>query len=132
MDILLSIHSALRWLLAALLLGLLGRLAWLLGRRQAFAKMDRGLLAAFSGLMDTQALLGLLYFFLSGLGGAGFPLYRIEHLTTMFLAVGVSHLPLRWLKKGHPQAVRNSFLAVLVTMALIYAGVVSLPGGWTR
>lgn len=132
MNILLQIHSILRWVLVVLSVALLARLAWLLFRKAAFEKMDRGLLSGFSGLMDTQALLGLLYFFITGLGGVGFPMYRIEHLTTMIVAAGVSHLPGIWLKKENPNAVRNALLAVLAVLLLVYAGVSTLPGGWAR
>lgn len=132
MNILLTIHSILRWILVALNALLAVRLGWLFFEKKSFGKMDRGLLSGFSGLIDMQALLGLLYFFITGLGGTGFPMYRMEHLTTMIVAAVVAHLPGIWLKRGQKHAVRNSFLAVLGVWLLIYAGVAALPGGWTR
>ncbi len=128
MTFLLTLHSWLRWLLAAALLGLILHTAWLLRQRGELPSTERRWLAAFSGLMDLQVLLGTLFFFWSGLAGAGFPLYRIEHLTTMLAAAGVAHLPSIWMKKGAEKWVRRIPWALLLVLALIYLGVSTLPG----
>lgn len=132
MDILLMVHSIIRWLIVAVGLIALVKFAigWLGNGR--FSGMDRGLTSGFSGLMDLQALLGLIFLIWSGIDGVGFPRHRIEHAVTMILAVIVVHMPARW--KGKPDEIRfrNSLIVVLVTAVLIFAGVASLPGGWTR
>lgn len=130
MAVLLEIHSILRWVVvivgfAAIIMFLTG-----MARKSAFDKMDRGLSSAFSGLMDLQATLGLVYFLVTGFGGVGFPMFRIEHLTTMLIASAVGHAPAMFKKVGNKHAV--AFYAVIVALILVVIGVHRLPGGWSR
>jgi hypothetical protein len=130
MDFLLTLHSIIRW--GIVLIGLLALVKFLLGwaRKSEFTKMDRGLSAGFSGLMDLQVTLGFILFFWSGLSGAGFPLYRIEHLTVMLAAAIVGHLPAFMKKSQNKFAV--GLAAVSIALVLVYLGVALLPGGWSR
>ena len=132
MNILLSIHSIVRWLIVVVALIALVKFAigWLGNGR--FAGMDRGLTSGFSGLIDLQTTLGIIFLLWSGLAGAGFPMYRIEHTTTMLIAAVVAHLPMRWKNAPDKIRFRNSFIVVLVTAVLIFGGVMRLPGGWAR
>lgn len=131
MVLILEVHSIVRW--AIVVVGVIAIIKFVLGllRRESFGKMDRGLSSGFSGLMDLQVTLGFLYFFITGFGSAGFPMYRIEHLTTMLLAAVAGHAPAMFKKKGY-----NKFAVALasiaVAMALVYVGVMRLPGGWNR
>ena len=130
MGILLSLHSILRWVIvvvgfAALLNSLVG---W--ARKSAFSKMDRGLTSAFSGLIDLQVTLGLLYFLVTGFGGVGFPMFRIEHMATMLIATVVAHVPGMFKKAVNRHAL--AFTAVLGALVLVVIGVARLPGGWSR
>lgn len=128
MNFILMAHSGLRWLI--LLIAIVAVIKFAIGwlRGGAFTGLDRGLSVGFSGLMDLQALLGVILLF--GLGG--FPSYRLEHLTTMLLAVIVGHLPARW--KNAPPALRfrNSLLCIVIALLLVLAGIARLPGGFTR
>ena len=130
MAILLEIHSILRWIIV--IVGLVAIIKFLIGwaRKSSFDKMDRGLASGFSGLIDLQVTLGLLYFLITGFGGVGFPAYRIEHAITMLVAAAVAHSP-AMLKKATNRYVVSLF-AVLGTLALIVIGVAILPGGWSR
>jgi bacteriorhodopsin len=130
MYILLTVHSLLRW--AIVVVGAIALVKFLLGwlGRRRFGKMDRGLLAGFSGLMDAQALLGFFYFLVAGLTGGGFPMYRIEHLATMLLAAIAAHAPSRFKRGGSKHFVALAALAV--ALFLVYIGVARLPGGWSR
>ena len=130
MVILLEIHSSLRWIIVVV--GLIAVVKFLIGwaRKSAFTKMDRGLSSGFSGLMDLQVTLGLLYFLITGFGGAGFPPFRIEHLVTMLLAAVVAHAPSMFKKAANKHAV--AFYAVIGALILIVIGVYRLPGGWNR
>jgi hypothetical protein len=130
MAFLLEIHSFLRWIIV--IVGLVAIFKFLIGwgRRGTFDKMDRGLTAGFSGLIDLQVTLGLLYFLITGFGGVGFPAYRIEHGVTMLVAAVVAHSPSMFKKATNRYAV--SFFATLGTMVLIGIGVALLPGGWSR
>lgn len=130
MGILLMLHSIVRWIIVVL--GLIAIVKFLVGmiRKNEFDKMDRGLSAGFSGLIDLQVMLGLLYFFITGFGGVGFPLFRIEHMLTMLVAAAMAHAPSMFKKATNKYAV--AFYSVLGTMILIVIGVSFLPGGWSR
>ena len=86
MQILLLIHSYLRWLIVVVAVVAIVKFAlgWLRGG--AFKGMDRGLASGFSGLLDLQVTLGLIFMLWTGFAGVGFPMVRIEHATTMIIA----------------------------------------------
>ncbi len=128
MLILLTIHSIVRWLLVLVALALIARLIIGLVKKQPFDKMANGLTSAFGGLMDTQLLLGLLYFVWNGML-VGFGLrYRWEHLVTMFIAVLVAHLPAMWKKLDDQKRTRNVLIAVVISLLLVFVGIAQLPG----
>lgn len=131
-TILLHAHSGIRWLILLAALIALGFFAYAwLGKKQN-KKLSRILPAAYSGLLDAQVLLGLIYMFLLAARGAGFPRFRLEHMAVLILAAIAAHLPSRWRKKGSKNFKRNTFLAILASLALIYIGISLLPGGWNR
>jgi hypothetical protein len=133
MKLLMQIHSDLRWLIVIVAAaGLVRFLAGWLGNG-SFKKIDRVLGAAFAGLIDLQAMLGLVFLFWNGLvDGAGFPRHRLEHTAAMIAAMVLAHMGNRWKKAADRIRFRNSFLTILGVLVLIYLGVASLPGGWTR
>jgi hypothetical protein len=131
MTILLTIHSIVRWLVTLAALALIVRLAIGLVRKQPFDKSARILTASFTGLMDTQALLGILLLVITGIGGVGFPRYRLEHAAAMIAAVIVAHLPVMWKTASDNVRTRNTLIAVLVSLFIIFLGIIPL-GGWTR
>ncbi len=130
MDLILTLHSWVRWLIVAVAVIAIAKFAvgWL--RRAAPQAMDRGLMSGFSGLVDLQALLGITYLLGSGLAGAGFPGYRIEHAITMVVAVVVAHVPARWRKSEEPAALRNNLLDIAAVLLIIVVGIALLPQGW--
>ncbi len=133
MPYLLMLHSILRWIIVLVAVVAIFKLAigWLRGG--AFKGMDRGLVAGFSGLMDLQVTLGIIFLLWNGLAtDVGFPLYRIEHGVTMIVAAVVAHLPARWKNADDKTRFRNSLLAIIISLALVFAGVAGLPGGWSR
>ena len=131
MDILLVIHSHTRWLILLVALVAIVKFAigWLRGG--TFKGMDRGLAAGFSGLMDLQATVGLIFLIWTSVVGVPFTPNRIEHLTTMIIAAVLAHLPARW--KNSPDAVRfrNTLFCIVGALVLVFMGVVRLRGGWT-
>jgi hypothetical protein len=127
MSILLTIHSYLRWLImiVALVAAVKFALGWLRGG--AFKGMDRGLASGFSGLIDLQVTLGIIYLIWNGLAGEGFPMFRIEHAITMIIAAVVAHLPVRWKDADDKTRFRNSLFVVLDVLIIIFIGLVFLP-----
>ena len=132
MNILLMIHSILRWviLLVAVIAIVVFLVSWL--RRSQLQGVDRGLMSGFSGLMDLQAMLGIILLVWSGLAGAGFPRYRLEHSLIMILAAVVAHLSARWKNADEPLRYRNYFLIILASLLLVLIGISVLPGAFTR
>lgn len=130
MDILLTVHSAIRW--AILVIGLLVIVKYSIGlaANSAFAGIDRGLVAGFSGLMDLQALAGLAYFIWNGTAVAGFPFYRILHGFIMLLAIVAAHLPGRLKTLPDKLRFQYSLLAVIFSLVLVLIGISLLPHGW--
>ena len=132
MGYVLMVHSILRWVIVGVsIIALVKFLIGWLGK-QKFTKMDRGLSSGFAGLMDLQVVIGLFMLLVDGFGPIGFPMHRIEHAFALIVAALVAHLPMRW--KNSPDAVRfrNTFFCILIALALVYAGVMVLPGGWSR
>jgi hypothetical protein len=129
MGFVLMLHSIVRWVIV--FVGLFALVKFLIGwlRKSEFTKKDRRLSAGFSGLMDLQVTLGLIFFFWSGMS-AGFPLFRIEHMVIMLLAAVAAHLPSFMKKAENKYAV--AFFAVLGALVLVFIGVALLPGGWSR
>jgi hypothetical protein len=122
MATVLMLHSIIRWVI--IVVAVVGILKFLMGwlRGGSFAPLDRALASGFSGLMDLQALIGLLYFFVTGFGGIGFPAYRIGHALTMFTAVVIAHLPSMLKSPSDKVRFRTACLATLASLLLIVLG----------
>lgn len=129
MQILLMIHSLLRWLI--IIAAVVAAVKFTMGWRQgvAYQGMDRGIASGFSGLIDLQVTLGLIYLIWNGIAGAGFPAYRIEHAITMIVAAVVAHLHVIWKNSEDKIRFRNSLFIVLDVLIIIFIGVARLPGG---
>ena len=127
MQILLMIHSIVRWLIVivAIIAAVKFALGWLRGG--AFGSMDRGLSSGFSGLMDLQVTLGLIYLIWNGIAEEGFPGFRIAHAILMIIAAGVAHLHVLWKNADDKLRFRNSLFVVLDVLILIGVGVAILP-----
>jgi hypothetical protein len=123
MNILVIIHSILRWviLLVAVIAMVVFLVSWL--RRSQLGGMDRGLMSGFSGLMDLQATIGIVLLIWGGLSGVGFPANRIEHGLIMILAAVVAHLSARWKNTEEPLRYRNYFLIILASLVLVLIGI---------
>ena len=128
MDILLMLHTIvpLFILLVAVIAIVKFTLGWLRGGE--FKGMDRGLTSGFSGLMDLQILLGIIYLLWNGFAEEGFPVFRIEHAITMIIAAVVAHLPVRWKNADDKTRFRNNLFAVGASVVLVLIGVSFLIG----
>ena len=128
MTFILKPHGELRWLVA--LLAVIAVVKFGIGwvRRTEFKGVDRGLMAAFTGLLDLNLLFGLVLLFGMGTGLIG---YRIEHATTMLLAVVAAHLSAIWRRsEDSARKFRNNLIVIIVASVLVLIGVFRLRGGW--
>jgi hypothetical protein len=132
MNILLMAHSGLRWLV--IVVAAVAIIEYLIGwlRRAQFRGMDRGFMAAFSGLMDLQATLGIILLLWSGFTGAGFPGFRLLHGLIMIIAAVVAHMSVRWKNADDTTRFRNNLFIILASLILVLIGIAVLPGGLSR
>ena len=132
MNILLMAHSGLRWLV--IVVAAVAIIEYLIGwlRRAQFRGMDRGFMAAFSGLMDLQATLGIILLLWSGFTGAGFPGFRLLHGLIMIIAAVVAHMSVRWKDADDTTRFRNNLFIILASLILVLIGIAVLPGGLSR
>lgn len=124
MEFLTQIHSAVRWLV--LLAGVAASVKFAAGliRKAAYTRADRTLGTVYSGILDIQALLGLIL--LVGLtvqGGGLPPTNRILHALAMFFAVAAAHQTARWREAADARKFRNGLLAYGLSLALILLGI---------
>ena len=123
MDILIIIHSILRWFIIDFAALTIFKFAVSWAINSPFKGMDRGLASGLSGLMDLQVLLGLIYFFLTGFGDAGFPTNRIFHMLLMLAAAALMHVPARLKSLGDKLRFQYSIFAILGALALVFVGI---------
>ncbi len=130
-SLILSTHSFIRWLIV--LVGIVTAIKFALGwlRGGGFKGVDRGLAAAFSGLIDLQALLGVILLVGLGFSSEGVLRVRFEHGGLMLAAAIVAHLPSRWKKAADAVRFRNALFCILGALLLIFFGVAILPTGWS-
>lgn len=130
-TILLTVHSWVRWLalLAAIIALVKHLIGWLGGGR--YDGTARGSMAAFTGLLDLNVLIGLIQLIAgwSGYAAGGFPRTQIEHAFALLIAAVVAHLPGRlWRDKPDSVRYRNTFFAIAVSVLLVVAGIMALQG----
>ncbi|MBP6017222.1 MAG: hypothetical protein KA586_10925 [Candidatus Promineofilum sp.] len=127
MDTLMTIHGEIRWLvvLVAAVVVVKFVIGWL-GKRP-YAAIDRTLLMIFTILLDINVLLGLILLFFGG----GFSGPRLEHATTMILAVIAAHMSAMWRNTADSSIkYRNQMLMVVLALVLVIFGVLRLRGGF--
>ena len=97
-------------------------------RRAEFKRIDRGLMMAFTGLLDLNLLLGATL--LVGLGGGLLP-NRIEHAATMLLAIITAHTTAIWRRSDDSiKKFRGNLIAIVVALVFVIVGVIRLRAGW--
>ena len=122
LDFVLKLHSGLRWIVFAI--SLIALVWYLLAWQHKVnnEKADRALIAAFSGFIDLQVLIGIIYIIWDGLATSeGFPFFRIAHGATMIVAAVVAHMSRRW-RTAEPQ-IRARNNAGLIVVVLIIVGI---------
>lgn len=125
MEMLITIHGELRWIVAALAIIVIGKFAYGWLTKQKYAPIDRKLLLGFTIAMDITVLLGLINLI------GRFGVSQLEHATTMLLALIAAHLTAMWRRSDNSEIkYRNQMLLVLLSLALVFVGVWRLRGGF--
>jgi hypothetical protein len=127
MGTLLIIHSAVRWVIILIAVIAIIKFALALVTNASFKGMDRGLSSGYSGLMDLQVTLGLIYFVWNGIAVAGFPSYRILHMLVMILAAALGHVPSRLKSMPDKPRFQYSLIAIIGSLVLVGIGISLLP-----
>lgn len=124
-EILFHAHSGIRYLV--LLAGLLALVVSLTAglRQQPWDRRGRLLLRIFVGVMDLQVLLGLILIFFRPFYGALW-----GHIVLMVLAAAAAHGASVMNRRRPPERQSHwvAVVGVVLTLALIVAGILALPG----
>jgi len=130
MEIVLGIHSIVRWVILLVAVAAIAKLAYGWRRAGTFDGTDRGLVMGYSGLLDLQALLGFVLLFGDALVlGEGFPLTRILHGIVMILAVATGHLAGRGKNDPAPARYRRALTAIAGSLVLVLVGIIIIMAG---
>jgi uncharacterized membrane protein YphA (DoxX/SURF4 family) len=135
MDFLLTLHSLVRWIVVVLAVVSLVAFALVWMNRLQASKRIWALMSAFTGMIDLQVLIGLIYLIATWGAVSGSKQiigYRMEHAVTMVVAAVVAHLSMRWRKSGDTVRARSNVIIIIVTLLIVFIGVARLPGGWAR
>ena len=132
MAILLGAHSGVRWIVILVALVVFVKFIWGWLGRKSYTPLDHTLAKVFTGVVDLQVLLGILYLLWNGFAGGGFPRYRLEHAVTMILVAVAAHFVGRGASSSDAVRFRNSTFAIIITLLLVVAGISVLPNGWSR
>lgn len=131
-----TIHGELRWIF--LIIAIIGiiRTAYGLIRSSGFSAIDDRLALVYSILLDLQALYGILlilYLGLSKLGSFSATFNWVGwHPVWMLTAVVVGHLGARWKDAPDKTRFRVQLAVYLISLSLIFVGVMTSPlKGWS-
>ena len=131
MDFLITLHSHNRWLIV--LFGLVAIIHLVLNLRNPknYEKKTNLFVKIFSYVLAIQFVIGLILFYNKGVSlDWDMQVLRIqmEHATTMLLAVAIAHTSAAWKNAETSKRLRNTLFAMIVSILLIFAGVVRIGG----
>lgn len=132
MEILVSIHGLLRWVLAILAIVVLVKYAigWL-GKRP-FTAADKQLGSAYAGAMTVQFVLGLVNIIGYIAMGRFSPGLHIEHAFYGLIALSLSHMTPMFKNQPDEKRFRNAFFLVLLSLVVVLFSVIRLRAGWSN
>lgn len=131
MSVLRFAHSWTRWLVLIVAIAAIVYLILALIQRRHWAKPGPTLMAAFSGLIGLQWIIGLVFLVILG-AQTGFGVRHYwEHLTTMTVALVAAHGHYMLRRRQMPDARRQAiYLALIaITILLVIGGIIVLPEG---
>lgn len=131
MDFLITLHGHNRWLMV--IFALLAIVSIIMnmkdsGEYKKFTKLSGSIYAYALAL---QFLIGLALFFPKG-NALDWDMaalrIQLEHATTMILAVAIAHSAAAWKKLETGKRLRNTLIAYVVSLFLIFLGVIRIGG----
>jgi len=128
---LLGLHSGIRWIVVALAVINVVWLVLVLLGRGANERLDRILMLVFTIFLDIQVLVGLLRA-VELVGAQGFYTQILLHALVMIIALGVAHRVSRLKTGDRKTRARNTLIAIVVVLMLVFIGVMLLPNGANR
>ena len=130
MNILLTLHNLVRWIVAIVAVVVLVKyvIGWL--SKSKFAAIDVTLGRVFSGAMTVQFLLGILTLIAYVSAGAFNPRTQIEHTVYGLIATALSHMTPMFRRQDDTSRFRNSALIVLLALIVVFWSVTRLNGSF--
>ncbi|MBL8145224.1 MAG: hypothetical protein JNL34_02465 [Anaerolineae bacterium] len=126
-DILLSIHSVLRWVvLAFAILALVINVLALVQKRDAGDPLVKNGMRLWTILLDVQWLVGLLLLLVMGVFGRP----QLEHAFANTLAVVVAHSAVAFRKKSDQTRLIANIATIVLALLIIIVAVAAV-GGWS-
>lgn len=129
MTFLIGLHGGIRYLVVAMTVIALVYFVLALVRRTDNARIDRIVMSIWTGLIDSQLVIGLVLIVWLGTSSGTWPRYRLEHAGVMILATVAAHAAVAWRKAGAATRARNNLILIAVVLALIFVGVSVLGSG---
>lgn len=133
MDVIVGVHSLVRWLVVIIAVVALVRYALVMAGRAQASGMDRGLMSGYTGLLDLNVLLGLIIIVGLSISGGQVLIVWIEHAVANIAGVAVAHIFAQRAKKMEDAQLkaRTNLLGIVISILIIVVGV-ALVGGWAR
>jgi len=126
-EILLSIHSVLRWVvLAFAVLALVVNVLALVQKRGANDPRVKNGMRLWTILLDVQWLVGLLLLLVMGVFGRP----QIEHAVANTIAVVVAHSAVAFRKKSDQTRLIANLVTIVLALLIIFVAVAAV-GGWS-
>ena len=139
MEILLKLHSVLRWLVLILAVYAIVKAYIGFSQKTPFAKSDNSAGIMFTSMVDIQLLIGLIVYFTSGLGfkniqanGMGYVMkdsfarfFAVEHVSMMLIAIVLIHIGRSKSKKATDDVSKHkkAFWFYLIGLLIILASI---------
>lgn len=131
MEILLMIHGFSRWTLLILALISIGFLFDRLQKKQDFDPLTVKMIRIYSIFISIQFLIGCILLFSVG-SDLSWNMkalrFHMEHATFMLLSVVFAHSTAMWKSTEHSKRLRNTLIAMILSVLCIFFGVLRLKG----
>jgi hypothetical protein len=131
MDFLTILHGHNRWLMIIFALFAIFSIISNMRDSGEYKKFTKLAGSIYAYALALQFVIGLILFFPKG-NALDWDMsalrIQFEHATTMILAIAIAHSPAAWKKLETSKRLRNTLIAYIVSMLLIFLGVIRIGG----